>query len=77
MIKYHPKKIKIFVAMAKKGFNQTDLSETAELNKSTLSLFLNGKRTISPTSARKIADALDSDLEELFEIEIKEMAATE
>lgn len=59
------------VAMAYKGFNQTSLSKVVGLNQSTLSNFLNGKRGISPRSAKKIADALDKDIEDIFEIEIK------
>lgn len=70
MIRYKPKKINIFVAMAKKGFNQTLLSETSGLDRSSISNFLNGKRNPSPTSANKIAEALDTDIEELFEIEV-------
>lgn len=72
MIKYHPKKIKILVAMAKKGFNQRVLSEKTGLNPSTVSNFLNGRYSISPKSAVKISEALGSELEELFEFEIKE-----
>ncbi|WP_180956492.1 helix-turn-helix domain-containing protein [Bacillus canaveralius] len=72
MIKYHPRKFKILVAMAQKGFNQKSLSDAADVNPATLSRFLNGKLSISPNSARKISDALDSELEEIFEIEIKE-----
>lgn len=70
MIKYHPKKIKILIAMAEKGCNQTDLSKAAGLNTSTISNFLNGKRTISPASASKIAEALEKNINELFEFEI-------
>lgn len=71
MIKCYPKKIKILTAMAQKGFNQKSLADAAQLNTSTISLFLNGKRNISPTSARKIAEALDSELEELFEFQFQ------
>lgn len=75
MIKYHPKKINILVAMARKGFNQKALSEHSGLDPSTLSTFLNGKRDISPTSAKKIAIALDAEIDELFEIQINQKEA--
>ncbi|MEK5100930.1 helix-turn-helix transcriptional regulator [Cytobacillus sp. FSL M8-0252] len=74
MIKYRPKKIKILIAMAEKGFNQKSLSEAAGLNQSTLSNFLNGRYGISTRSAKKIADTLDRELGDLFEIEIRELA---
>ncbi|WP_153464810.1 helix-turn-helix domain-containing protein [Sediminibacillus terrae] len=70
MIKYQPKKIEILIAMAKKGFNQKSLSESAGVNEATLSLFLNGKRTISAPTARNIAEALECELEDLFEFKI-------
>ncbi|MGA3678232.1 helix-turn-helix transcriptional regulator [Lysinibacillus agricola] len=70
MIKYHPKKTSIFIAMAKKGFNQKGLCIEAGVNPSTLSNFLNYKKSISPRSATKIAIALDTEIEELFDIEI-------
>ncbi len=73
LIKYLPKKTEILVAMAKKGLNQSSLSETADVNKSTLSLFMNGKKTISATTARKVADTLDCEVEELFEFKIDEV----
>lgn len=72
MFKYRPRKNKILVAMAKKGFNQKTLSETANLNPSTVSIFLNKRRSVSPTSARKIADALDCDINKIFEVEIND-----
>lgn len=74
MIKYQPKRFEVLVAMARKGLNQKELSVRSDLNPSTLSTFLNGKRDISPTSARKIADVLDADIKDLFEIHINQKA---
>lgn len=71
MIKYHPKKVEILVAMAQKGFNQSSLSYETGLNKSTLSLFFNRKRKIAAPTAKKIAEALDKELNEIFEIEVE------
>lgn len=73
LIKYLPKKTEILVAMAKKGLNQRSLCEKAGINKATLSLFMNGKRTISATTAKKIAETLESEVEELFEFQIDEI----
>ncbi|MGN4127238.1 helix-turn-helix domain-containing protein [Lysinibacillus sphaericus] len=72
MIRYKPKKINILISMAKKGFNQKELSNQSKLDPSTLSTFFNGKRNISPGGAKKIADALDSNVDELFDIEIEQ-----
>lgn len=71
MIKYRSKRMEILVAMAKKGFNQKTLSEASNLNPTTISLLLNNKKTVSGRTAIKIADALETDLEDLFEIEVK------
>lgn len=70
MIKYKPKKRQIFIAMAQKGFTQKKLSEKASLNSSTISIYLNNKRFITPKSALKIANALGCSIEDLFEFEI-------
>lgn len=72
MIKYRPNKPVFFIAMAKKGFTQKKLSAVSGLNPSTISLFLNNKRLISTNSAKKIADALECDIESLFEIQIQQ-----
>lgn len=71
MIKYRPIKNQFLIAMAKKGLNQKMLSSAAGLNPSTISTFLNNKTAISPRSAQKIAEALSSEIEEIFEIELK------
>ena len=72
MIKYIPNRVKILVAMAHKGFNQKTLSEKVGLNPSTLSNFFNGRYDISPVSAQKIAKALDSEMNEIFNIQIED-----
>jgi len=70
LIKYYPKKTAILVAMAKNGLNQRSLSSASGLNASTISNFLNEKHSPSPNSARKIADALDVNIDEIFEIRV-------
>ncbi len=70
MIKYHLKKTAILVAMARKGLNQSSLSSASGLNASTISNFLNEKHSPSPNSARKIADALNVNIDEIFEIKV-------
>ncbi|EMC0291638.1 MULTISPECIES: helix-turn-helix domain-containing protein [Staphylococcus] len=59
-------------AMFLKGFNLSDLSNKAEISSTYLSQIVNGKKTPSPKLAKKIADALDVDIEDIFEFEIKE-----
>lgn len=74
MIKYLPRKLEILTAMAQQGLNQKTLGEKAEINKATISLFLNGKRTISASTAKKLAKALNAEVEKLFNFEITEVA---
>ncbi|GEM01937.1 DNA-binding transcriptional regulator, XRE family [Halolactibacillus halophilus] len=75
VIKYQPKRINILVAMARKGLNQKELGVRAKVNKATISLFLNEKRnrSITPKTANKIAEALECDVLELFDYQIKEV----
>ena len=70
MIKYYPKERQIKIAMAKKGFNQRDLSKVTRFNPSTISNFLTGRYNISPSGSRRVAKALDCEIEEIFEIEV-------
>jgi len=74
-IKYQPKRMNILVAMAKKGLNQKELGARANVNKATISLFLNEKRNryITPKTASKIADALECDVLDLFDYQIGEV----
>lgn len=59
-------------AMFLKGYNFSDLSTKADISKTYLSHIMNGKRTPSPKMAKKIADSLDVDIEDIFKLEIKE-----
>lgn len=73
MISYTPKKRNIYVQMAKRGFNQRTLSMKSNIHPSTISNFMNGRYYISPTTATKLAEALGSEIEYLFEIQINQM----
>lgn len=55
-----------------KGFNLSDLSNKAEISSTYLSQIVNGKKTPSPKLAKKIADSLDVEIEDIFEFEVKE-----
>lgn len=55
MIKYYPKKKEIKIAMAIKGLNKRELSK-------------NGRYNLSSKSSRKIAEALNCKIEDIFEI---------
>ena len=70
MISYTPKKRNIYVQMAKKGLNQKTLSRESKVHPSTISNFMNERYCISPTTATKLAETLDSKIEDLFEIQI-------
>ncbi|ERS92968.1 helix-turn-helix domain-containing protein [Staphylococcus simulans] len=59
-------------AMFIKGLNLSDLSRETEVGISYLSQIVNGKKVPSPKLANKIADALDVEIEDIFEFELKE-----
>jgi len=50
-----------------KGLSQTELAELAGLVPSTVSLFENGYSKPHPATLRKLADALDVEVADLFE----------
>lgn len=59
-------------AMFLKGYNLSDLSNKTGVGISYLSQIINHKKTPSPKLAKKIADVLDVDIEDIFEFEMKE-----
>lgn len=59
-------------AMFLKGYNLSDLSKELGIGLSYLSSIIHGKKTPSPKLAKKIADVLDVDIEDIFEFEMKE-----
>lgn len=59
-------------AMFIKGLNLSDLSRETEVGISYLSQIVNGKKVPSPKLAKKIADSLDVEIEDIFEFELKE-----
>lgn len=60
--------------MARKGWNQKRLSEKAMISQAGISKILNHKIPISANNALKIAQALDIEIDDLFEIRFKEAA---
>lgn len=52
-------------ARALRGFTQRDLERLADLPATTLSHIECGRRTLSPSAARRVATALDADVEAL------------
>lgn len=59
-----PKKIKIFIAL--KGFTIRSFSLKIGISHSFLSQILNSQRKASPKTAKKIADGLNKDMNEIF-----------
>lgn len=59
-------------AMFIKGLNLSDLSIKAEVSTTYLSQIINGKKVPSPKLAKKIADTLDVEIEDIFEFELEE-----
>ncbi|UXR47201.1 helix-turn-helix transcriptional regulator [Staphylococcus simulans] len=59
-------------AMFLKGLNLSDLAIKTEVSSTYLSQIINGKKVPSPKLAKKIADALDVEIEDIFEFDVKE-----
>ncbi|HDD7007801.1 TPA: helix-turn-helix transcriptional regulator [Staphylococcus aureus] len=59
-------------AMFSKGFNLSDLSRETGVGISYLSQIINGKKIPSPKLAKKMAEVLQVEVNELFEFEVKE-----
>ncbi|SAO95192.1 mobile element-associated transcriptional regulator%2C putative [Staphylococcus aureus] len=59
-------------AMFLKGFNLSDLSRETGVGTSYLSQIINGKKIPSPKLAKKMAEVLQVEVNELFEFEVKE-----
>ncbi|HBC9206541.1 TPA: helix-turn-helix transcriptional regulator [Staphylococcus aureus] len=60
-------------AMFLKGFNLSDLSRETGVGISYLSQIINGKKIPSPKLAKKMAEVLQVEVNELFEFEVKEV----
>ncbi|HHU6769534.1 TPA: helix-turn-helix domain-containing protein [Staphylococcus aureus] len=63
---------KLKEAMFLKGFNLSDLSRETGVGISYLSQIINGKKIPSPKLAKKMAEVLQVEVNELFEFEVKE-----
>ncbi|HEH9326628.1 TPA: helix-turn-helix transcriptional regulator [Staphylococcus aureus] len=59
-------------AMFLKGFNLSDLSRETGVGISYLSQIIIGKKIPSPKLAKKMAEVLQVEVNELFEFEVKE-----
>ena len=68
IIKYSAKKRELLVALAEKCYTQSKLSEVTNLDKSTISTFINNKRNVSGNTVKKIAEALDREVNEITHI---------
>lgn len=58
-------------AMLREGYNISALAEQVKVGVSYMSQILNGKRNPSPKLAKRIADTLGVEIEEIFTIEAK------
>lgn len=59
-------------AMFIKGFNLSDLAHETGVGISYLSQIINGKKIPSPKLAKKMAEVLEIDIQEIFNFEQKE-----
>lgn len=71
-MKIVPKSLEIRGHIARRGFNLKDFSEHAQISTSYLNLILNNHYYPSPKMAKKIADSLKVELEEVFHFIIEE-----
>ncbi|PKE16728.1 helix-turn-helix transcriptional regulator [Macrococcoides caseolyticum] len=67
-------KSEIKILLIRKGLTVTDLSKKIHSDLPYLSQVLNGKRNPSPKLAKRIADALDVEITDIFTIEINKEA---
>lgn len=58
--------------IAKNGHTLRSFSKSSGISLSYLSLIINNKATPSPKMAKRIADNLNVDIEDIFEFEVKE-----
>lgn len=58
--------------IAKNGHTLRSFSKSSGISLSYLSLIINNKATPSPKMAKRIADNLNVDIEDIFEFEMKE-----
>lgn len=65
---------KLKITLLKEGYTLTKFASLIDIDTSYLSLIVNGKRTVSPTLARKIVSNLETNFEDIFEIIEKEEA---
>ena len=62
-------------ARARAGLSMRELSRKADLNIATISKIESRRDSVLPSTARRIADTLGKDMEELFTVECKEVEA--
>ncbi|MGG8953923.1 MULTISPECIES: helix-turn-helix transcriptional regulator [unclassified Staphylococcus] len=67
-MRYKLNKEKLLICLVKSGMTQTELSNKANINRSHFSKVLNGKSNLTDFLAIKIANALDVDVSEIFDI---------
>lgn len=58
----------IRILLVTRGLSITSLAEKTKHNSSYINQIVNGKRSPSPTLAKKIADALDVEITDIFEV---------
>lgn len=68
------RKINFKIALVKNGFSIVELAKRLEIDQSYTNLIVNGKRNPSPKLAKRIADTLGVEIEEIFTIESKKEA---
>lgn len=66
------KVLELRVLIAKNGHTLRSFSKSSGISLSYLSLIINNKAIPSPKMAKRIADNLNVDIEDIFEFEIKE-----
>lgn len=62
---------KLAELMFRKGWSRRQLAKAAQIGEVTAQQVVNGSRKASPPVAKKIADALDVDVFEIFELQRK------
>lgn len=72
-MKVESKIINFKIALFKKGLSISNFAKKLEVNTSYVNLIVNGKRKPSPELAKKMAQVLNVDITDIFNVDIKEV----
>ncbi|PAL08895.1 transcriptional regulator [Staphylococcus hominis] len=73
-MKVESKTVNFKIALFKKGFSISNFAKSLEINISYANQIVNGKKKPSPELAKKMAQILNVDIADIFNIEVEEVS---